>query len=739
MLKQLRERGVLRVAASYAVIAWLVLQIASVVFDPLGVPKWAMTALIIAAGVGFPIAVALAWFLEIGEHGVQVDHAADGVSRPQARGLRHYADAIVIGLLLIAVAVLLVRQSDFARPKRAENPAIAVMPFENLSRDPDQEYFADGLAEEMLDRLGRVPGLRVIARSSSFAFRGKETDALTVAERLGVTALLEGSVRRDGRRLKLTARLIDGKTGQQAWSGSYDRELTDIFAVQAELASAVVDAIIPAARGAMPANATPPTTDLQAYDLYLLARAQLALRTPNAIRRSADLARQAVRADPQFAQAWASLSTSLLFIRMYDDLARPEESAALVREAEAAVFRALSIDSSLSEAHNAYAVLLRETRKPGVEEEFKRAIELNPNNASAWHDYAVYLGNYAGRPAEASKATARSLALDPRQPTTWVNYLSSVLDPGSKRFRAEFDRAVRTVGDMPFALDRLTLPGMVTTGFPDLILRAGIAKRRMNTEENLPDWVNSARAWLMVDPDLAARRLPEHVSLVRHGMDFSVVRGLLQAEISGARGDFKGQEAEYAALLQQVDRSWEPAIRSIIAFWLTAQERDVEAAQSLAAAGDLPDMRMPPALGNDRDYGLLDLVQIRALRASGHGEEAGRLARQRLAEMRDQQSREPSVCQWDGWARYANLAANEGLRDETVKALESSLDCGDLPYHFQPALPWFKSLEGYAPYDALVRERARRIAVSRKELLRMEAEAAAAEGSNSLQSTASSR
>jgi TolB-like protein len=237
---------VLRVAASYAVIAWLLLQIADVTLAPLGAPSWAMTALIVAAVAGLPIAIALAWLLEIGADGVQVDHAAEGVPRPQARGLRHYADAIVIGVLVIAVAVLLVRQSDLGKPKPPANPAIAVLPFENLSGDPEQEYFADGLAEETLDRLGRVPGLKVIARSSSFGFKGKDVDVQTIAEKLGVTTLLEGSVRRDGQRLRLSARLLDGATGQQVWSGSFDRELTDVFAVQAELAGAIVNAIVPA-------------------------------------------------------------------------------------------------------------------------------------------------------------------------------------------------------------------------------------------------------------------------------------------------------------------------------------------------------------------------------------------------------------------------------------------------------------------------------------------------------------
>jgi len=213
-----RRRGVLRVAASYAVIAWLLLQIADVTFDPLGVPKWVMTSLIVAAVLGFPVAVAFAWFYEVGDHGVRHDTAAEDAVRPSVHGKRRFTDLAIIGVLLIAVAVLLVRQSDIGKPKPPPNPAIAVLPFENLSGNPEQAYFSDGLAVEVLDRLGRVPGLRVIASSSSFSFKGKNQDPRSVAEKLGVTTVLQGSVRRDGRKLKVNAKLIDGATGFQLWS-----------------------------------------------------------------------------------------------------------------------------------------------------------------------------------------------------------------------------------------------------------------------------------------------------------------------------------------------------------------------------------------------------------------------------------------------------------------------------------------------------------------------------------------
>jgi TolB-like protein/tetratricopeptide (TPR) repeat protein len=754
-LGRLRERGVLRVAASYAVIAWLLLQIASVVLDPLGVPKWVMTALIIAAAVGFPVAIALAWFLEIGPHGIERDTAAEGVPRPSARGLRHYADAIVIGVLLVAVVVLLVRQSDLGKPKPPENPAIAVLPFENLSGDPEQEYFSDGLAEETLDRLGRVPGLKVIARSSSFGFKGKDVDAKTIAERLGVTTLLEGSVRRDGRRLKLTARLIDGATGQQIWSGSFDREMQDIFAVQAELAGAIVDAIVPAAKGSPAEAAVAPTTDLDAYDLYLAARTQLAIRTSESIAKSVDLTEQALRLDPEFARGQAQLAHSLTFQAMFAEGSAPQEVAALLRRAETAVHKALALDPDLSEAHGAYANLLRTMKRSGTEEQYKRALELNPNNASAWHDYAVYLSNDVGRREEADRATARALELDPRQPVTWANYLNMLARNNDPRLRAEFDRAVRTVGDMPGALSRfpyalwapdrdghrqelesalrqfrdlgespvlLLLPGAVIPGFPTVLMQAGLAAHARNAQDDAPDWVYRYRAWEAVDLDRAAQSLSANPGS-RPGVNLAVARATFAAQVAGLEGDWAQLEQRLADLRAETGEG-DARTQSILAFWFAVQGRHGDAAESLARADPVPDGRAAPSLGSDRNFGLMDTVIVRVLRETGRRADADRQAASALARLQPADPEDLDPCGAHAWqpglVAYASLAANEGLKDEAVQALRLAMKCGDLPFGFWPQLPWFQSLAGYAPYDELVRERERRAAQIRNELLALE-------------------
>ena len=391
---------------------------------PSGIPKWVLTSLIIVAALGFPVAIALAWFYGIGDDGVHRDTSAEGIARPTVHGGRRYVDLAIIGVLLVVVAVLLVKESGLGKPPPPSNPAIAVLAFENLSGDPKQEYFSDGLAVEVLDRLGRVPGLRVIASSSSFSYKGKNQDAKTIASQLGVTTVLEGSVRRAGTKLKFNAKLIDGATGYQIWSGSFDREVTDVFAVQAELAAAVIDAIVPAARGDA-APTRPPTTDLDAHDHYLLGLAAQRARTDARLAESIAHLEQAVALDPSYAEAHAALARSLLLWAAYGNVPESGDTRDPLQRAEQAAYKALSLNPSLSDAHGALGTLLRSTERPGAEDEYKRALELNPNNAIATHDYAVLLGDVPGRQADADALQERALQLDPRSAIDWANKLGA--------------------------------------------------------------------------------------------------------------------------------------------------------------------------------------------------------------------------------------------------------------------------------------------------------------------------
>jgi len=711
-LARLRERGVLRVAASYAVIAWLTLQIASVTFDPLGVPKWVLTALIIAAAVGFPLAITLAWFLEIGEHGVQMDTEAEGVARPTARGLRRYADALVIGILLIAVVVLLVRQSDLGKPKPPENPAIAVLPFVNLSGDPEQEYFSDGLAEETLERLGRVPGLRVIARSSSFGFKGKNVDAKSIAAKLGVTTLLEGSVRRDGQRLKLSARLIDGATGQQIWSGSFDREVNDVFAIQAELAQAVIEAIVPVARGSAPAlaAAAPPTTSLHSYDLFLLGRAAQNLRGRDGLHRSVEYLEQAVQADPSFARAQAALANSLVLLLHYD---RDQPRDETVPRAEAAVYKALSLDPNLSDAQVAYANLLRDTKREGAEDAYQRALELNPSNAIAWHDYGVFLSFQEGREDEKNAATRRSLELDPRSAITWTNYLNSVLRPGAKAYREEIRRAITTLADVPDALLRLGSMAAMS-GYPVEALQFINAADASGIPTSMPRdrmYFTTLFPWLDADPDHVARG-------AQAVLDEPGMRELALFTLIDDQG-LRGQEAPLRQLFADLGAlrgADDKPLNAVMAFWYSVFGRYDEAARALAIAEPIPERPTVGGLGSSvRNTQALPAL-LRVYRATGRADQAGEIAKRYLAEWRAERPKSPDESNFS-WVDLAALEANEGNRDVAVELLRQALRWSELPPGFQPRLPWFRSLEGHPGYDALVRERSARIEQVRAKML----------------------
>ena len=721
-LAQLRERGVVRVAISYTAIAWLLLQAADVTFEPLGLPGWAMRALIVAAVLGFPLAVVLAWHFELGDHGLSRDSDPTDAPRPRVHGMRRYADVLIIGVLLVAVAVLLVRQSDFGKPPLPESPSLAVLPFENLSGDEAQSYFSDGLAEEVLDRLGQVPGLMVVARSSSFSFRDQGLDVRTIAERLGVAAVLEGAVRRDGRRLRLSAKLIDGKTGYQLWSGSFDREVTDVFAVQEELARAVIDAIVPVARGDANASVavTPPTTSLTAYDLFLLGRAAQTLRGPAGpthLKKSIDYFEQALKLDPGFVRAQGALANSLVLLMLYDETGEPRPDD--LRRAESAVYKAMSLNPDSSEAQVAYANLLRSTNREGAEDAYRRAIESNPNNAEAWHGYAVFLSASPSRRAESDAATRRALELDPRSLVTWANYLGLVARTGGARLREEMARVAVIFRDVPDALMSF-VASSVMDGFPVEGLRFALAARASDGPVTVsPDQArfSSAFPWRNVDEKRVVREVEAALAA-----NPALRKGPIMFLLIDAYG-MLGDEPRLRELFAELATSRGADNRDLnarMAFWYSVLGRYDEAARTLALAEPIPEDPMTGGLGISINVFQAIPAKLRVLRATGREAEANDLAQQYLAKWRGLRPQSPEADAF-AWVDLAALAASEGHRDEAVDALRRAMDESDLPYLFRPALPWFRNLEGHPGYDALVRERDARIERIRAEMLALEA------------------
>ena len=240
--RELKRRKVVRVAIVYTIVAWLAVEVASVMFPGLLLPEWSVRLVIALAIIGFPIALVLSWAVELTPEGLKADSGAAEESLTQ----------------------------DASR-QDPDRRSIAVLPFLNLSNDPENEYFSDGMSEELLNLLCKLPQLTVASRTSSFSFKGKGVDLGTVTKKLGVDVILEGSVRRSGDRVRITAQLIDGGTDRHLWSETYDRELKDVFAVQDEIARNIVNALeinlSPAQQHSIRKSTT--TDDMDAYDFYL--------------------------------------------------------------------------------------------------------------------------------------------------------------------------------------------------------------------------------------------------------------------------------------------------------------------------------------------------------------------------------------------------------------------------------------------------------------------------------------
>jgi len=422
-LHRLRERGVIRVAASYAVIAWLLLQIADVTFGPLGVPPWVMVSLIVAAVLGFPVAVGLAWFYEAGSSGVTRDTAAEGVPRPVVPGLRRYADIAIIAVLLAAVAVLLVRQSDLG-PGGARGLAIAVLPFQNLSTSRDADVLASGIAESVLHQLASLAELDVISRTSSFAFRDRAEDAREIGRQLGARFLLEGSVQSEPARMRVTTQLIDTETGSDVWSMRFDRRPGDVFAIQDEIAVQVTQALElsldPEAKERMTGQGT---TNLQAYLALLQGRALLATGNVTEVKAATEHFERSVALDPKFPAAYVNLTQAELFVADFEvtDDRRARFAAALER-GETLIQKALSLDPEngdavLQRAHLAYYThLAYGTDLAAAEADYRRGLELSPNSAEGFAGLAEVLYETPARRDEALEMLDRARKLDPLEP-----------------------------------------------------------------------------------------------------------------------------------------------------------------------------------------------------------------------------------------------------------------------------------------------------------------------------------
>ncbi len=402
---------------AYAVVAWLLIQVATQVFPFLEIPNWVVRLVIMMITIGFPIALIIAWAFEATLEGIKRTEIADAM--PTAAGQKKHAwiYIVVIGAAISVVLFFVGRYSAGNKtaagvPNELPTKSIAVLPFDNLSGDPDNAYFAEGVQDEILTRLAKVADLKVISRTSTQRFKSAPSDLRDIAKQLGVMNILEGSVQKANDQVRVNVQLINAVTDAHLWADIYDRKLTDLFAVESDIAKTIADTLQAKITGSEKSLISKtPTTNNEAYELYLKGRFFWNKTTGTDLRKAIDYLNQAIAKDPNYALAYSGLADSYLLLSPYG-AAAPKDS---VPQAKAAVKKALELDGTLAEAHASSARILSgyDFDSQRAIAEFERALQLNPNYATAHHWFAagplLALARFDQSIAEAK----RSIELDP--------------------------------------------------------------------------------------------------------------------------------------------------------------------------------------------------------------------------------------------------------------------------------------------------------------------------------------
>jgi TolB-like protein/Tfp pilus assembly protein PilF len=431
-ISELKRRNVIRMAGLYVVGAWLILQVSETLLPIFDTPNWVLKLLVYGLFIGFIPTMIVAWIFELTPDGLKRDEdvVPDQSIAPQtARRMERMIIALfAFALIFFAFdkfvlapkreAVLVteaVQASKNVKPAVSDN-SIAVMPFVNMSSDKEQEYFSDGMTEEILNALANVPNLAVTARTSVFSLKGQNKDIREIGKLLGVAYVLEGSVRKAGDEVRITAQLIRADNGFHLWSETYDRKLENVFDLQAELAGAIAKALeLPLGMGGDAALVSERSDDAQAYAMYLQARSAYRARGEG-VKQSIELYRKALKRDPKFAPAWAGLASSLAVLPWYVSDAERKNTPAFMREAEQAGKQALALSPNLPQGHTALAALYSfQWQWILAEKHFKRALALTPNDPEVLYQYADWLVAQ-GRLEEALTSSSKAVELDPLVP-----------------------------------------------------------------------------------------------------------------------------------------------------------------------------------------------------------------------------------------------------------------------------------------------------------------------------------
>ena len=465
IFNELKRRSVFKVGIAYVIVAWLVAQVLQLVFESFGTPDWAIKSVLVLLATGLPFALFFAWAFELTPDGVKRDHEVDR-SQPTATQSDNKLNLMIFVVLILALsyfaydkfvlstereaalveaATQTVTEQSAATETTTESfKSIAVLPFVNMSSDPEQEYFSDGISEELLNVLAKIDSLKVAARTSSFSFKGQNKPVGEIAKVLGVDHILEGSVRKSGSQIRITAQLIRVSDGFHMWSETYDRELVNIFAIQDEITEAIVSELR-IKLDVQEQIASTTTSNPEAYQEYLQGRYFWNLRTTEYMYLAVEYFERAVQLDPSFADAWLGLGESyvLLPVWEYDDAKAPQQ----LEQARVAAEKALSLNPKSGRAH----AVLGELHQLKLEWHkalfnFDLAVKYGPENATTWAWYAGGLMTL-GKSEMAEKAYEKAIALDPLSRVIGAN--AAELQMFTGQYDAALDRIDKTLAFAP--------------------------------------------------------------------------------------------------------------------------------------------------------------------------------------------------------------------------------------------------------------------------------------------------
>lgn len=436
VLTELNRRKVLRTVGAYAVAVFVVLQLMDAAVEPLRLPDWLPTLVVVVLILGFPLVFVLAWMLDITPEGVKKTSSARLLTQAQNTMLFSMMMLATAGLAYVfygyysnvftnAPAAIEFVAADNNREFVAPENSIAVLPFADLSEDGKQGYFSDGISEEILNLLTQVEGLHVAARTSSFVFRNSDKGIREIGQLLNVGAVLEGSIRKAGDRIRLTAQLINVSDGYHIWSQTYDRKLDDVFAIQDEVANAIATALVDSFAGLRQKQASR-TQNFAAFEAYRTGRLHWWRRTPDELQKAITLFAEALENDASFAPAYAGMADSWLLLAQYGNLSHMQAT----ERAMPMIEKALEIDPSSSEAFAALGLARWNIgQMDAAESALKQAIKLNDDYIPAYLWFAGMLGEQ-GRLPEQSQILEQAMAIDPLNELLAINYAGNLSSRG---------------------------------------------------------------------------------------------------------------------------------------------------------------------------------------------------------------------------------------------------------------------------------------------------------------------